>query len=368
MADEGPPLAAEIRKAIGAAGPMPVAAYMQLCLTHPRYGYYTTRDPLGARGDFVTAPEISQMFGELTGLWLAALWQQLGAPVPMRLIELGPGRASMLIDALRASRTVPGFLQAVVLHLVEVSPVLRLAQQQRLAPLRLPAHWHGTLDEVPAGPCLIVANEFVDALPVHQAVKLADGWHERVVTLDAQGALTTGVAAAALADFDVKLPDRLRLAPDGAIFEWRPHGLAQQIGQRVRQSGAALIIDYGHARAGLGETWQAVRGHAYADPLDSPGQADLTAHVDFQALAQAAQRAGARVHGPVTQRQWLRRLGIEARAAVLKAHAPCGRAAEIDQALARLTADGARGMGALCKAIAITDPKLTAVPGFVPAP
>jgi SAM-dependent MidA family methyltransferase len=367
MADEHSPLAGEIRRLIGIAGPMPIAEYMQLCLTHPQYGYYTTRDPLGARGDFITAPEISQMFGELIGLWLASVWQLLGAPENVRLIELGPGRATLLIDALRAAKTVPGFLTAIVLHLVEISPALRKMQEERLEPLRLPTLWHNTLEEVPPGPCLIVANEFIDALPVHQAVKLADGWHERVIAISPEGELTIGAARDHLFHFESTLPSGLRRSPDGSIFEWRSDAIALEIGRRVRDGGAALIIDYGHAWHGLGETLQAVSGHAFADPLRTPGRADLTAHVDFQALAHGAESIGARAHGPITQRDWLRRLGVDQRAAALKAHAPCGRTVEIDQALSRLTAGGSRGMGELCKAIAIADPKLKSLPGFEPA-
>jgi SAM-dependent MidA family methyltransferase len=302
------------------------------------------------------------MFGELIGLWLASVWQQLGAPENVRLIELGPGRATMLIDALRAAKTVPDFLAAIELHLVEISPALRKMQQQRLEPLHLPVTWHSTLEEAPRGPCLIVANEFIDALPVHQAVKLADGWHERVIAISPVGELTIGAAGDPLLGFESTLPPGLWGSPDGAIFEWRSDAVTLEIGHRVRDGGAALIIDYGHARHGLGETLQAVCGHAFADPLRLPGQADLTAHVDFEALAHSAQSIGARVHGPITQRNWLRRLGIDQRAAVLKAHAR--RAVEIDQALSRLTADGARGMGELCKVIAMTDPKLKSVPGF----
>jgi SAM-dependent MidA family methyltransferase len=367
MADKHSLLAEEIRSLIGIAGPMPIAEYMQLCLTHPQYGYYTTRDPLGARGDFITAPEISQMFGELIGLWLASVWQQLGAPENVRLIELGPGRGTMLIDALRAAKRVPGFLTAIVLHLVEISPELRRMQQERLEPLRLPTLWHSTLEEVPPGPCLFVANEFIDALPVHQAVKLADGWHERVISIGPEGELTIGAARDPLSHFETTLPSGLRRSPDGSIFEWRSDAIALEIGRRVRDGGAALIIDYGHAWHGLGETLQAVSGHAFADPLRTPGRADLTAHVDFQALAHSAESIGARVHGPIAQRDWLRQLGVEQRAVVLKANVPYGGTVEIDQALSRLTASGSRGMGELCKVIAICDPKLKSLPGFEPA-
>jgi NADH dehydrogenase [ubiquinone] 1 alpha subcomplex assembly factor 7 len=364
MADENSPLENEIRRLIGIAGPMPVATYMRLCLTHPQYGYYINRDPFGTGGDFVTAPEISQMFGELIGVWLASVWEQLGSPENMRLIELGPGRGTMLLDALRAAKTVQGFQRAIVLHLVEISPALQKVQERRLAPLGLPIHWHAALEDVPAGPCLIVANEFIDALPVHQAVKQADGWHERVIEIAADGAFVIGTARDPLPHFEATLPRGLRLSPAGSIYEWRADGFAMEIGRRVREGGAALIVDYGHAWYGLGETLQAVSGHTYSDPLRSPGQVDLTAHVDFEALAQRAESMGARVHGPIAQRDWLRRLGVDQRATALKAHAPYGKTVEIDQALSRLTAGGAKGMGELCKAFAITDPKLKSVPGF----
>jgi NADH dehydrogenase [ubiquinone] 1 alpha subcomplex assembly factor 7 len=367
MADEISPLETEICRLIRIAGPMPIAEYMQLCLTHPQYGYYIKHDPIGAGGDFITAPEISQMFGELIGLWLATVWQQMGAPENVRLIELGPGRGTMLVDALRAAKTVPRFSDAIVLHLVEISPTLRKAQEQRLEPVGVPAFWHPTLQDVPAGPCLLVANEFVDALPIHQAVRQTDAWYERVVEIAPDGKLVIGTARDPLPHFESTLPRELRLAPDGSIYEWRADNFAFELGRRVRDSGAALIIDYGHVRYGLGETLQAVFGHGYVDPLSSPGDADLTAHVDFEALAQRAESLGTRIHGPIAQREWLRRLGIDKRAAALKAHAPYGKAVEIDQTLSRLTAGGARGMGELCKVIAIADPKLNPLPGFEPS-
>ena len=272
MADEISPLEAEIRRLIRIAGPMPVAEYMRLCLTHPQHGYYITRDPIGAGGDFITAPEISQMFGELIGLWMAAVWQQMGAPENVRLIELGPGRGTMMVDALRAAKTVPAFLAAIVLHLVEISPTLRQLQQQRLEPLGLPALWHSTLDDVPGGPCLIIANEFIDALPVHQAVKQGGGWHERVVEIGPDGKLVIGTARDPLPHFEATLPRGLRHSPDGSIYEWRSDNIAFELGRRVRDGGAALLIDYGHAWYGLGETLQAVSGHAYVDPLTAPGE------------------------------------------------------------------------------------------------
>src|SRR5271156_2509760 len=201
MADERPPLESEIRRLIGAAGPMLLSEYMRLCLTHPQYGYYINRDPFGAGGDFITSPEISQMFGELIGLWMAAVWQRMDAPENIRVVELGPGRGTLILDALRAARVVKGFREAIVLHLVEISPALQKLQQQRLEGLDVPALWHETLEDVPAGPSLIIANEFIDALPVHQAVKQADGWRERVVDIGADGNLCFGLARETLFHF-----------------------------------------------------------------------------------------------------------------------------------------------------------------------
>jgi NADH dehydrogenase [ubiquinone] 1 alpha subcomplex assembly factor 7 len=364
MADERSPLESEIRRLITIAGPMPVAEYMRLALTHPRHGYYVTRDPIGASGDFITAPEISQMFGELIGLWMAAVWQQMGAPENVRIVELGPGRGTLMIDALRAARVVKDFQPAIVLHFVEINPKLKEMQQRRLEPLDIPTLWHAELAEVPGGPCIIVANEFIDALPVHQAVKRADGWHERVVEIGGDGNLAMSTAGDLLPHFEAALPRQLRQSPVGSIYEWRSDTIALEISQRVRTNGAALVIDYGHNGNGLGETLQAVAGHSFTAPLRAPGEADLTAHVDFMALAQSAEVIGPRVHGPISQRDFLRRLGIDKRAAALKARAPRDKAIEVDQALSRLTAAGPRGMGELFKVLAIADPKLGPLPGF----
>jgi NADH dehydrogenase [ubiquinone] 1 alpha subcomplex assembly factor 7 len=364
MADERSPLEAEIRRLIAIAGPMPLADYMRLCLTHPQFGYYITHDPIGAAGDFITAPEISQMFGELIGLWMAAVWQQMGAPENVRIVELGPGRGTLMIDALRAAKTVRSFYTAIVLHMVEISPKLQAMQQQRLEGLGEPVLWHPALIDVPGGPAIIIANEFIDALPVHQAIKQADGWHERVVEVAPDGKLAIGAAHDPLPHFDPTLPRELRQSPEGSIYEWRSDVIALELGRRTRSDGAALVIDYGHLRQGLGQTLQAVAGHSYTDPLRSPGEADLTAHVDFGTLANSAEIIGGRIHGPLSQRDFLYRLGIEKRAAMLKSQALPDKTAEIDSALARLTEAGPKGMGELFKVLAIADPKFGVLPGF----
>jgi SAM-dependent MidA family methyltransferase len=364
MADERSPLESEIRRRIAAAGPMPVAEYMRLCLTDPQYGYYVNRDPLGVGGDFVTSPEISQMFGELIGVWMAAVWRQMGAPENVRIVELGPGRGTMMHDALRAARAMKGFLAAIVLHLVEISPALRPIQERRLEEFEVPTLWHDSLADVPGGPSIIVANEFIDALPVHQAVRKSGGWHERVIEITPAGSLAFGAASEPLPFFEAAMPRGLRTAADGSIFEWRADTVALELGRRARSDGAALIIDYGHTHSGLGDTLQGVAGHSFTDPLRAPGRADLTAHVDFEALAQCAENMGARIHGPIRQRDLFLRLGIEQRAAALKAGASTAQTADIESAFSRLTAGGARGMGELFKAIAIAAPQLGPPPGF----
>ena len=361
VAGDASPLKSEIEKLIRSSGPMPVWRYMQLCLAHPRYGYYVSRDPLGREGDFTTAPEVSQMFGELIGLWAASVWRAMGSPPLLRLIELGPGRGTMMSDALRALRVLPPLYQALSVHLVEINPVLREKQKSTLSGVRNIA-WHSALDEVPEGPAVILANEYFDVLPIHQAVKCETGWHERTVEIDKEGRLAFGHASEPLPRFEILLPPLVRAAPLGAIFEWRPDAEAMKIASRVRdQDGAALIIDYGHLRSDAGDTFQAIARHSFADPLKNPGQTDVTAHVDFQALARAAEDIGARVHGPVTQGDFLKRLGIEARALSLMAKASPQIAADISGALKRLTDSGRGGMGSMFKVVAISAPHLTSL-------
>jgi NADH dehydrogenase [ubiquinone] 1 alpha subcomplex assembly factor 7 len=361
--EERSPLEIEIRRRIALAGPMPVAEYMALCLLDPAFGYYTTRDPFGARGDFITAPEVSQMFGELIGLWASAVWKQMGAPENVRLIELGPGRGTMMKDVLRAVQIVPKFRAAIVAHLVEVSPRLKAQQEKTLEGAGVPILWHGALAEVPKGPAIILANEFFDALPVNQAIKTERGWHERRIQIDSSGHLAFTVTPEAIPLFQNLLPPALRAARAGAIFEWRADTAAIEVGRRIADSqGAALVIDYGHTETGLGETLQAVGQHAYADPLTFPGSLDLTAHVDFQSLARVVEAMGATVFGPIEQSQFLRRLGIERRAAALKAKG--AHAAEIEQALARLIGHNRTAMGELFKAIAFAHPSVGVPPGF----
>jgi SAM-dependent MidA family methyltransferase len=358
------PLERDIRRRIAAAGPMPVSEFMALCLADPQHGYYVTRQPFGAEGDFVTAPEISQIFGELIGLWMIAVWQQMGAPENIRVIELGPGRGTLMKDAMRAAAVAPAFRTAAVLDFVEVSPLLRRQQELATQEIGIPAFWHGAFDEVPAGAAIVIANEFFDALPISQAVKVEGQWHLRTVRMT-EGALAFGISDQPIAHFEPTLPELVRQASDGNIFEWRADTVALELGRRImREPGAALVIDYGHVESATGDTFQAVGGHVYADPLTSPGAVDLTAHVDFEALAHAMESMGAKPFGPISQGELLHRLGIDSRAAALKARAPRAKTFEIDTAVARLTGHGRTGMGRLFKAAAYAHPKIGTPPGF----
>jgi NADH dehydrogenase [ubiquinone] 1 alpha subcomplex assembly factor 7 len=357
-------LEAELKRLIASSGPMPVWRYMGLCLTHPRYGYYVSRDPLGREGDFTTAPEVSQMFGELLGLWTASVWRAMDSPRALQLIELGPGRGTMMADALRALRVLPPLYQALSVHLVEINPVLREKQQATLSGARN-ITWHDHLDEIPQAPCVILANEYFDVLPVHQMVKRESGWHERTVEIGADGNLAFGVSPEPMPRFEVLLPPLVRAAPVGAVFEWRPDAEIMKIATRVRDhGGAALIIDYGHLRSDAGDTFQAIARHSFADPLKNPGQADVTAHVDFQALVRAAEDLGARVHGPVSQGEFLKYLGIEQRAATLMAKTTPEVSEDISGALKRLTEGGRGGMGSMFKVVAVSEPALHVLAGF----
>ena len=320
-------LAEKLRRRIAAEGPIPVSDYMAEANAH----YYAARDPLGAAGDFTTAPEISQMFGELVGLWLADLWLRSGRPGRAHYVELGPGRGTLAADALRAMKGA-GLIPDV--HLVETSPVLRAAQVQRIPG----AGWHDDLSTLAGeGPLLVVANEFFDALPVEQR--------------DAGGRVRT-----------VGLEDG-RFVPIGAVeTETSPASLAiaADLSRRIAtQGGAALIVDYGHDRPGRGDTLQAVWRHAYADPFGAPGERDLTAHVDFSALAKAAE--GVRVSGPVPQGDWLDAMGLPVRAAALARAAPA-RTEEIEAARHRLSAPSQ--MGRLFKVLAFTAPQWQEPAGF----
>jgi SAM-dependent MidA family methyltransferase len=295
---------------------------------------------------------------------MAAVWQQMGAPTRVRIVELGPGRGTLMSDALRAAKVMPGFFDAASVHLVEISPVLKAKQQETLRRIAPEVAWHASFDAVPEGPAIVIANEFFDALPVHQAVKTPVGWCERRVGVDHDRLVFTP-AAESLTGIDLRLPASARAAPDGTIFEWRDDDAARALGARLaEQGGAALVIDYGHVASAIGDTLQALGRHAFADPFATPGALDLTAHVDFAALTRAVVSAGATAFGPITQGELLQRLGIAARAARLKEKAAPEVAARIDSAVARLTGAGRTEMGTLFKAMAFAHPALGAPPAF----
>lgn len=354
----------EIRTLIETQGPISVSRYMALCLAHPEYGYYATRDPFGASGDFTTAPEISQMFGELIGIWCAEVWRLMGAPSRVALVETGPGRGTLMKDALRAAKVMPGFLAALELHLVETSPVLQEKQRENLHGMVPSIAWHGETRTLPDdAPLIAIGNEFVDALPVDQFEKKAGRWHERKIGLGVDGGLAFGLDAALLPDFEKEIPERLTPAPNGAVFERRNLSSISNVVSRVEKNGgAALFVDYGHAASGFGDTLQAVSGHDYAEPLEAPGEVDLTSQVDFEALASLAGK-NARATGVVAQRDFLIRLGIEARADILRKNAKPEMRAEIGTALSRLIGP-APGMGELFKVLAFAHRKLPSLPGI----
>ncbi|UWQ75966.1 class I SAM-dependent methyltransferase [Leisingera sp. M658] len=308
-------LADHLAARIQADGPMSVAAYMGECLLHPQYGYYTTRDPLGAQGDFITAPEISQMFGELIGLALAQCWLDQGAPAPFTLAELGPGRGTLMADLLRATRGVPGFHAAMQIKLIEASPKLRRTQANTLEAYA--PEWLDTVDALPDQPLLLVANEFFDALPIRQFIRSGGHWSERRIGLT-DGRLAFGLSPAAPQPaLDHRLPD----TQEGDLVEICDAAapVTQAIASRIAaHGGAALIVDYGDWRA-LGDTLQALHAHKPADPLQAPGEADLTAHVDFEVLATAAKTAGCAYTRLTPQGVFLERLGITDRARALAA-------------------------------------------------
>jgi len=353
-------LAERLAREIALTGPMTVADYVARCLHDPEGGYYATRPAIGATGDFVTAPMISQMFGELMGLWAVELWQRLGAPERVRLVEVGPGDGTLMADALRAARLAPDFLAAVDLVLIEPSPPLRAAQSRMLNDSDLHPRWVADLTRVETdAPVILIANEVLDCLPARQFVKTQDGWAERRVGVADDGGLIFGLVRITggfqRPEYPVEPGQTVEISDQQAAFG---RDVAALIGAA---SGAALLIDYGRARPEAGDTLQALQRHQKVDPLTTPGEADLTQWADFPTVLEAAVRGGADVTGTLAQGAFLGRLGIEARADRLKAGRP-DAAPVIERQLARLTADDQ--MGTLFKACAIFSPRTLIVPGF----
>jgi NADH dehydrogenase [ubiquinone] 1 alpha subcomplex assembly factor 7 len=394
------PLLAILRARIEREGPIPIDEYMRTCLAHPEHGYWRSAETIGTGGDFITAPEISQVFGELIGLWCVVVWQSMGSPAPLRLVELGPGRGTLMGDALRAARSVPSFLAASTVHLVETSAPLRAIQEKTLVsnpvvslsnhgdasvavlrqaqdegsgrggrppsapsvvgPRRLgavPIEWHCEMAQVPGGPAIVIANEFLDALPIRQLVFVDGAWRERVVDVDARGALQFAIGPETT-DGTEELGTS---QPPGAVFELRA-GEDKLLAQLAGRGSplVALFIDYGPAQPATGDTLQAVRRHGWVDPLSLPGRTDLTAHVHFARLAVKARAAGLVADGPMIQAEFLGRLGVAERAARLMAANP-KQAGGIEAGVQRLVSP--TGMGELFKVLAV---RAQSVPPTIP--
>lgn len=348
------PLLETFKRLITNTGPISIAHYMAESNAH----YYNTRDPFGVTGDFITAPEISQMFGELIGLWLADIWIRAGRPAHVHYVELGPGRGTLARDAWGAAKRY-GLVPTV--HFVETSTALKALQLE----LHPEARWHADLSTLPTdAPVLIVANEFLDALPIRQMVRTTQGWRERMVGLDHDSDQDRLVPIAGSQVMDNAVPQAHRDAPEGAILETSPACAAilyEVAGRLAAQGGTALFIDYGYTAPGFGSSLQAVRGHTKVDVFASPGEADLTAHVDFTVLAAIAQSREIRWLGTVEQGPWLRALGIEARADALASFAPA-HAAEIYAGRDRLIDQ--QQMGTLFKVMALAGPNWPDGAGF----
>jgi SAM-dependent MidA family methyltransferase len=355
------PLASVIKARIARDGPISVADYMDVCLQDAEHGYYRGRAAIGASGDFVTAPEISQVFGEIIGLWCAVVWQQMGAPPALRLIELGPGRGTLVRDALRAARVVPAFRAALRVELIESNATLAGVQREALESEGVAVSW----SQGPSagdGPVIVIANEFLDTLPAEQWIFRNGAWHQRLVGLDASDRLA--FVDRPLVD-DVKLPSELPGPADGDIFETRWRAF-DALGRKLASLGAplaGLFIDYGHTVPGYGDTLQAVASHRFTNPLEAPGEADLTAQVDFASFREALHRHGVIGDGPVPQAEFLGQLGAVERASRLMAANP-QRVGELEAGFARLTAPA--GMGSRFQAMGIRSVDIPLLPAFGP--
>ena len=355
------PLAEKLVRHIRASGPISIADFMAVCLADPEHGYYMRREAFGSTGDFVTAPEVSQIFGELVGIWAVAVWEMMASPKRFVLAELGPGRGTLMADLLRTAKIKPAFLKAANIHLLEISPRLREIQRETLSRGGLAVQWHGQIDDLPDGPTIFIANEFFDALPIHQFQWSDNKWSERVVGLTAEGKLAFGLRPVDQRPPSVPLPE-------GAVVETSPAAKAAMttIARKLkRDGGAALVIDYGSAKPGGKSTLQAVRAHKYDDPFSAPGEADLTAHVDFAALARAATEAGGAARPLMRQGEFLIRLGLVERSKVLGRNKDTKTRDVIASGIERIAAP--KAMGDLFKVLAISAPGLM-LPVFDPYP
>jgi NADH dehydrogenase [ubiquinone] 1 alpha subcomplex assembly factor 7 len=358
-------LAARLHASIAESGPLSVEAFMQACLSDPASGAYASRQPIGGASDFITAPEISQIFGELIGLWAATVWQSMGEPRAVTVAELGPGRGTLMADALRTWRAVPKFLDAVSVALIETSPFMAAAQRSTLRAAPAPIRWHATLDELPDGPLIVLANEFIDALPIRQFIRRGVAWRERLVASEERGGFCfTEGGPCSLGD---QAPDLSDAAPDGSILETRQAAqtLLRKLARRAALAPlATLIIDYGHDQTGFGDTLQAVRGHRFVATLADPGSADLSAHVDFADLKRQASALGLKPYGPMPQGEFLLKLGLGERRNRLCRHATPAQSEAVASGASRLV--DPKQMGILFKALVLTGVDLPPPPPFGP--
>ncbi|WP_018897396.1 class I SAM-dependent methyltransferase [Rhizobium sp. 2MFCol3.1] len=357
-------LGEKIKAIIQANGPISVTDYFSLCLADPEYGYYKTKEPFGSSGDFVTAPEVSQLFGEMIGVFIVHAWQRHGTPLDVKLVEIGPGRGTMMSDMLRViERLAPPLFETMSVHLVETSPRLREVQAETLAAHQGRISWHDGFDEIPPGLTLIAANELFDAIPIRQFVKTATGFRERMVGLDVDDELSFGTGVAGI---DPQLlPEQAATVPLGTLFEIAParESVMVAIADRLKAfGGTALALDYGHLITGFGDTLQAVRMHEFDPPLAHPGEADLTSHVDFQALGETAVAAGLHVNGQLHQGDFLVGLGILERAAALGRDREPRTQQIIQAAVDRLAGEGEGKMGELFKVMAVSHPAIDLMP------
>lgn len=363
------PLADKIKALIRANGPISVTDFFSLCLADPEHGYYQTREPFGQEGDFITAPEISQLFGEMIGIFLVHAWQRHGMPANTRLVEIGPGRGTMMADILRVvAKLAPPLYQSVGVHLVETSMRLQDVQQETLSAHVGRIEWHKSFDTVPAGFTLLAANELFDAIPIRQFVKTPLGFRERMIVLDDTDGLAFGAGVAGIDP--ALLPVDPGSIPDGTIFEIAParQAVMSTLCERLKNSGGtAIIIDYGTMVTGFGDTLQAVLRHDYDPPLAHPGEADLTSHVDFQHLAEVAKASGVAINGCLRQGDFLYGLGIQQRVNALSEGKDPAVASLIRSAASRLADEGEGKMGELFKVLVVSSPAVELLP-FRPIP
>lgn len=351
-----------ISRLIAASGPMSIAQYMHLCHAHPEHGYYASGNPVGKSGDFITAPEVSQMFGELIAIWCISAWQAMGKPNPIQIAELGPGRGTLMQDFLRTIALDPEFKSAATIKMVESSPSLTREQQQQLAMQSQNIEWVEHLNDLDTLPTLFIANEFLDAIPFRQFIKTKDQWQELCIDYENDDKLTFIVCPIGIDE--AMLPADHADQPDGAIFETAParEAIAAEVAQHITTNGgAALFIDYGHELAGFGDTFQAVKSHKKASTLAAPGTSDLTSHVDFEAIATIATQSGAIAYPLKTQCDFLLELGLLERAGALGQGKDLAFQKQIQTDVERLASP--EQMGTLFKVLCISD-KATAMPVF----